>query len=89
MYAEWGPDGLIPRDQRLSDLFPEISAAEREAWIGEFKRLDHFLWQIGEDGTLDRVGAGFAELMRQQFPFMDDAALRKASFLAQYYQWHG
>jgi hypothetical protein len=89
IFAEWGPDLMIPREKRLADCFPQLLDEVRAAWLDEFKRIHQAIWQVAEQGaqrhsTLD----AFDTHMRMDFPFMNEAALSKAWTLANYYAWH-
>ncbi|RYX84897.1 hypothetical protein EON83_08125 [bacterium] len=89
-WAEWGPDARIPRDERLATIYPDLTTAERIAWIKEFGQIESFVWQLAEEGKAQALSReDFTALIHQRFPFMDDEAVGKAHFLASYYQWHG
>jgi hypothetical protein len=89
IYSEWGPDSLIPRDERLADRFPEIPADTRRAWMAEFKLVEAAIWKAAEAGG-PRTGSfeAFARQMHETFPFMNDEALRSAWTRVGYYTWH-
>lgn len=86
-WAEWGPSGQIPRDQRLANLFPDVPQPLRAAWIQEFEALEGVLWKLAEQGhrPRDQVDADLLEAC----PWMNAKALSKAGFLVDYYAWHG
>ncbi len=89
VYTEWGPDLLIPRDERLADQFPEVTADVRHAWMTEFDRVEAAIWQVAEAGG-PRTSSfeSFKRRMKQAFPFMNDEALSRAWTRTGYYAWH-
>ncbi len=89
VYAEWGPDLRIPRDERLAACFPALSAVERVEWIALFDAVEQEIWRYAKTGDARlHPFLRFAKHMRVRFPFMNDAALRKAWWLTGYYTWH-
>ena len=89
VYAEWGPDRRIPRDERLAACFPTLTDVERAEWMAIFDAVEREIWRYAETGNVRlHPFLRFAEHMRDRFPFMNDAALRKAWWLAGYYTWH-
>jgi hypothetical protein len=89
IYSEWGPEIKIPRDERLADRFPDISADIRRAWMTEFDRVEAAIWKVAEEGG-PRTGSfeAFTRRMKKAFPFMHAEALRRAWSRAGYYAWH-
>jgi hypothetical protein len=88
-YSEWGPQRLIPRDQRLADCFPEIPENTRRAWMKEFDKVEQAIWKAAEAGG-PRTGSfeAFTRHMKKSFPFMSEEALSHAWTLAGYYTFH-
>lgn len=89
VYSEWGPQRSIPRDRRLRQAFPGISAKQRAAWLADFINLDREIWKAAEAGGSRTTSfEEFKKRMLKAFPFMNEAALRRAWTLAGYYTWH-
>lgn len=89
IYAEWGPKSQIPRENRLADKFPKISADVIRAWIEEFKRIESEIWKVAQGGGPQcHTFRTFRTRMSASFPFLNRAALKKAWFLVRYYTWH-
>ena len=89
VYAEWGPDSRIPRDERLAACFPNVTAEERTEWMALFDAVEQEIWHYAETGNARlHPFLRFAKHMLERFPFMNYAALRKAWGLAVYYTIH-
>ena len=89
VYAEWGPDRRIPRDERLAAVFPAQTAEERVEWMALFDTIEQEIWRYAETGNARlHPFLRFAKHMRERFPFMNYAALQKAWGLAVYYTIH-
>jgi hypothetical protein len=83
IYSEWGPRRQIPRDQRLSECFPDIP----EGTMKEFDRVEHAIWKAAEAGG-PRTGTfeAFTRRMRKLFPI---AVLIGSVLLADCRWWAG
>jgi|CXWK01.1.fsa_nt_gi hypothetical protein len=85
VYAEWGPDRRIPRDVRLAACFPALTVEERAEWLALFDAVEREIWRYAQTGNARlHPFLRFAKHMRERFPFMNYAALRKAWGLAVY-----
>lgn len=90
VWAEWGPPGLIAREERLAQCFPQIASDERAVWLREFNEIESFVWQVAENGAFNSCSDDdFKAAIQAAFPFLNEAAVSKAWFLARYYAWHG
>jgi hypothetical protein len=86
VYAEWGPNRSIPRDERLRHEFPQSDVATRKAWIAEFDRINHKIFALAEQGgPITYSLPAFSKLMRLDFPWMDDQSLSFAHTVMGYY----
>ena len=86
IYAEWGPNRSIPRDERLRHDFPQADEATRKAWMAEFERVHKKISSLAEQGGPKTYTLpDFSKLMRQDFPWMDDRSLSFAHTVMGYY----
>ncbi len=88
VYSEWGPDLRIPRDERLAACFPALTAEERVEWMALFDAVEREIWRYAETGNVRLHFPRFEKHMRECFPFMNDAVLKRAWWLVGYYTWH-
>jgi len=89
VYSEWGSQRSIPRDQRLSQEFPEIPQSILSDWMEEFRKIEHEIWKIAEQGGPKTFSyADFKNRLHKTFPFMDEEAMSRAWTLCGYYTWH-
>ena len=89
IYAEWGPDRATPRTERLATCFPQVTDAQRAAWMEEFDLVEAEIWRVAAaGGPRTWPFARFKKHMRATFPFLNDEALRRAWTLAGYYTAH-
>jgi hypothetical protein len=86
VYAEWGPNLSIPRDQRLRDEFPQVDETKIQAWITEFDAVRGEISRLAELGGPKTYSLqAFGGIMRQKFPWMDEPSLRFAHTVMGYY----
>jgi hypothetical protein len=89
IYFEFGPDGRIPRNERLAAEFPAVSEEIRLSWVEEFEQIDRGIWKFAEEGgTKIYSKESFSSAFKQTYPWMNDKAIEKAYFLMSYYAWH-
>ena len=89
IYSEWGPHLRIPREARLAECFPDVAEKTRAEWIEEFKRIEHEIWKVAEEGAPKRYSLdAFKGRMSGLFPFLNPEALSQAWNRACYYAWH-
>ena len=89
IYMEFGPQLRIPRDERLSKLFPDQPREEISAWIEDFKSVDAEIWRLAEEGgDTARSHEEITRILKTQFPFLEASALNVASTRIGYYVWH-
>ncbi len=86
VYAEWGSNRSIPRDERLRHEFPQSDEATRKAWFSEFERVHKKISSLAEQGGPKTYSLpAFSKLMRLDFPWMDDQSLSFAHTVMGYY----
>jgi len=73
----------------MAECFPEVSEADRLAFLSEFEIVRAEIWKVAEEGAEKRhTKEAFEKRMTDRFPWMKREALDKAWFLANYYAWH-
>jgi hypothetical protein len=89
VYMEFGPQMDIPRDKRLTKLFPRQSHDEILVWIEDFKSVDQEIWRLAEEGgNTARSHEEIVSTLKARFPFLEPSALNAASARIDYYVWH-
>jgi hypothetical protein len=82
MCEEFGPEGRIPREERLKQKFPQLSAGELQELLRRVNEVNKTVWSLAERGggikMQERVV--IAELQRNH-PFLRHEGLARAVFL--------
>ncbi len=89
VFVEFGPQGLVPREERLSKLFPKHSPDEIAEWIGEFKLVEAETWRLAEEGgNTARPDEEITRILKARFSFLQPSALNCATSLISFHVWH-
>jgi hypothetical protein len=86
---EFGPVRRIPREKRLKDKFPQLSAVELQELLRRVDEVSKTVWSVAERGGGIKMKKQevIAELQAKH-PFLKHDGLSKALFLVDYYAWH-
>ena len=86
---EFGPDRRIPREERLKEKFPLLSAIELQELLHQIDEVSKTVWSVAErgGGIKLRQEEIIAELQKEH-PFLRHDGLATALFLVDYYAWH-
>jgi len=86
VYAEFGPEARIPRETRLRGRFGTLAKPTLTQWLQDFDKIDKALWRLARElGPLNPPYETFAATLREEFPFLDESALRHAYNRCGYY----
>lgn len=85
VFAEFGPEVRIPRDQRLKEKFPRLAAATLTEWLADYEGLTEWIGRIADRGGADSIGRAETEqACMKSFPWLRRRGLRTAMFLTNY-----
>jgi hypothetical protein len=86
---EFGPEGRIPRDQRLREKYPELSTAELQEIVRQVEAVAQTVGSLAERGGTRKIKKQevIAELQGKH-AFLQGEGLTMALFLVDYYAWH-
>jgi hypothetical protein len=86
---KFGPVRRIPREERLKEKFPQLSAGELQELLNRVDEVSKTVWSVAERGGERKMKKQeiIAEL-QQKHPFLRHDGLARALFLVNYYAWH-
>jgi hypothetical protein len=85
VFAEFGPEMRIPRDQRLREQFPRLASDTLTEWLADYQRLTEWIGCIADRGGADSIGRAETEqACMKSFPWLRRRGLRTAMFLTNY-----
>ena len=89
MCEEFGPARRIPREERLTHKFPQLSAGELQEVLRKIDEVNKTVWSLAERGGGIKMPEQvvIAEL-RQNHPFLRHQGLARAVSLVNYFAWH-
>jgi hypothetical protein len=86
---EFGPVRRIPREKRLKDKFPQLSADELQEILRRVDEVSKSVWSVAERGGGIRIEKQEIILELQgKHPFLRHDGLSTALFLVDNYVWH-
>ena len=89
MCEEFGPERRIPREERLKQKHPQLSAGELQELLRRVDEVNKTVWSLAERGggikMQERVVT--TELQRNH-PFLRRQGLARAISLVNYFAWH-
>lgn len=93
IHAEFGPEGAIPRRERLTEIFPDRPSKELDEWLQDYQEVDSFASSIAEMGGTVVLGREVViHMIRSRFEWMtgrgSEAALSRISYEAVFNDYH-
>jgi hypothetical protein len=86
---EFGPVRRIPREERLKQKFPQLSADELQELLHQVDAVNKTVWSLAERGGEIKIkGQEVRAELQRKHPFLRHDGLTTALFLTTYYAWH-
>jgi hypothetical protein len=88
VFSEFGPDRAIPRFERLTSRFPQLSADDVAIWLKEFEAVEAKAYDLAVEHRKKNLKPVVTiEQIRAAFPFLDAEAAGSAFNQAMYFSW--
>ncbi len=89
IYIEFGPEGLMPRPERLAKAFPSLTSEEILQWIDNFREIETEMWRLAELGGSSALSdSDMTMQLGSKFPFLESRAITAAICQVNHYAWH-
>ncbi len=93
IHAEFGPEGAIPRRERLAEIFPDRPKEELDEWFRDYQQVDSLASSIAEMGGAAALGReAIIHMIESRFEWMSErgseAALSRISYETAFGGYH-